>query len=129
MEKRRGRGRPRVAEYLAGDNATHYEKVMTGGKKYRSRRSISDTIYAFAAAGILRDAASEIEDLDILINFESDYMCRSILNQLGCMSLTEGYSNESVLYVAKAAIQDRKNGGSVKDIEQYIRHSRVTGKW
>jgi hypothetical protein len=94
MENKRGRGRPRVAEYLVGDNATHYEKVMTSGKRYRSRRSISDTIYTFTAAGILRDAASKIENLELLVDFQKEYMCRSILNQLGRMSLTEGYKRK-----------------------------------
>ena len=129
MEKKRGRGRPRVAEYIMGESASSYEKVLTSGKAYRSRRSISDTVYAFKAADILMEAASDIEDLEILLNFQSEYMCRSILNQLGRMRLTEGYSNESIINVAKAAIQDRKNGGSVKEIEQYILHSRVTGEW
>jgi len=55
-------------------------------------------------------------------------MCRSILNQLGRMS-REGFSNECVIGVAKAAIQGKKDGYSVKEIERYIRNGRLTDKW
>jgi hypothetical protein len=41
----------------------------------------------------------------------------------------EGFSNECVIRVAKAAVQDKKHGYSVKEIEQYIRNGRLTGKW
>ena len=130
MEKKRGRGRPTVAEKIAGDNAATYERVMTSGKKYRSRRSVSDTVYAFTAAGILSDAASDIEDLELIMDFrsESEYMCRSVLSQLGRIS-REGFSNECVIRVAKAAIQGKKDGYSVKEIERYIRNGRLTDKW
>ena len=129
MDKKRGRGRPTVTEKMMGESAETYEKVIMGGKRRCSRRTISDTAYAFAAARILSEDASEIEDLEILVDFrsESEYMCRSILNQLGRMSC-EGFSNECVIRVAKAAIQGKKDGYSVKDIEKYIRHGRVTGE-
>jgi cysteine sulfinate desulfinase/cysteine desulfurase-like protein len=129
MEKKKGRGRPRVTEKIAGEHSVSYEKVITGGKQYRSRRSISDTAYGIIAAGILLEAASDIEDLEFLINDQSQYICRSILNQLGRMHRTEGYSKENIIRVAKATIQDKKNGYSVKEIEQYIRNGRVTGEW
>jgi len=128
MEKKRGRGRPTVAEKIVGNSAATYESVLMGGKRRCSRRTISDTVYAFAAAGILSDAASEIEDLELILNHQTQYMCRSILNQLGRMSC-EGFSNECVIRIAKAAIQGKKDGYSVKDIEKYIRHGRVTDEW
>jgi hypothetical protein len=34
-----------------------------------------------------------------------------------------------VLTVAKEAIRGKKDGYKVKEIEQYIRHGRVTGEW
>jgi hypothetical protein len=129
MEQKKGRGRPTVTEKIAGTLAESYEKVITGGKQYRTRRSISDSAYAIIAAGILSEAASEIEDLEILINHQTQYICRSILNQLGRMHRTEGYSENDIINVAKAAIQDKKNGYSVKQIEQYIRNARFTGRW
>ena len=127
MEKKRGKGRPTVAETIAGENASQYEFVLTGGKQYRSRRSIADTVYAFAAASVLSEAASEIEGLEVI--FRPDYMCRSILNQLGRMIRIEGYSDDDVIEIAKIAIKAKKSGHSVKDIEKYIRNGRVTGKW
>jgi hypothetical protein len=45
------------------------------------------------------------------------------------MYRTEGYSKESVIDIAKDAIQAKKDGISVKVIEQYIRRGRLTGKW
>jgi len=130
MEKKKGRGRPTVTEKMMGGSAEAYEKIIMGGKRRCSRRTISDTAYAFAAAGILSEAASEIEDLEVLADFrpESEYMCRSILNQLGRMA-HGGFSKEFVIIVAKAAIGDRKNGYSVKEIERYIRNGRLTGEW
>ena len=129
MEKKRGRGRPTVAEKIVGDSAATYESVLMGGKRRCSRRTISDTVYAFTAAGILSDAASEIDGLELILNHQTQYMCRSILNQLGRMSKSEGYSDEDVIRVAKAAIQGKKDGYSVKEIEKYIRHGRVTDEW
>ena len=129
MEKKRGRGRPSVTEKIAGSSASTYEYVITNGKKYRSKRSIADTAYAITAASILSEAASEIKDLEIIFNPDSDYMCRSILNQLGRMRRIEGYSENDVITIAKEAIQGKKGGRSVKEIEQYIRHGRMTGEW
>ncbi|MCL2816197.1 MAG: hypothetical protein FWD23_16515 [Oscillospiraceae bacterium] len=45
------------------------------------------------------------------------------------MSKSEGYSDEDVIRIAKAAIQGKKDGYSVKEIEKYIRHGRVTNEW
>jgi len=129
MNTKRGRGRPRVTEKIAGDSSTTYERVITGGRKYRSRRSISDTAYAISAGIILTKADSEIEDLAFIMDNDKDYMCRSILSQLGRMSKTEGYDDASVVIVAKAAIQQKKNGYSVKEIEKYIQRGRLTGEW
>ena len=129
MEKKRGRGRPTVTEKWLGESAKSYESIIMGGKKRCTRRTISDTAYAYTAMKILSEAASEIEDLELILNHQTQYMCRSILNQLGRMSQSEGYSDKCIVRIAKAAIQDRKNGYSVKDIEKYIRHGRVTNEW
>ena len=127
MAEKRGRGRPSVTERIAGSNSDLYEKVITGGKKYRSKRSVADTVYMFTAASVLSEAASEIEGLELICG--PDYMCRSILNQLGRMRRIEGYSEKDVIEIAKEAIQGKKDGRSVKEIEQYIRHGRATGEW
>ena len=127
MEKRR-RGRPSVTENIAGSLADKYEEAITQGKKYRSRRSISDIVYVFTAGRILlSEAASEIEDMNLICCDE--YQCRSILNQLGRMYRQDGYSEHDVLEIAKEAIRGKKDGRSVKEIEQYIRHGRKTGEW
>ena len=104
MEKKRGRGRPRITEKRFGDMAEMYENRLTAGKSYRSRRSTADTVYAYEAMRILMDAASEIEDLQLLFDEKTRYMCRSIISQLGRMYQVNGYDEESVVYVAKAAI-------------------------
>jgi hypothetical protein len=109
--------------------AGSYEERLTTGKLFRSRRSTADTVYAYEAMRILMDAASEIEGLELLFDEKTHYMCRSILSQLGRMYQTQNYNEESIVYVAKVAIRDRKNGYSVKEIERYIQHSRLTGKW
>ena len=127
MEKRRKRGRPSVAETMVGDYAETYEKIITNGKKYRSRRSIADTIYVFAAGRMLMETDSEIKDLEIICSEE--YQCRSILNQLGRMYQVEGYSKEDVISIAEEAIKSKKAGHSVKDIEQYILNGRLTKEW
>ena len=127
MEKKRGRGRPRVAEYIAGENADIYEKLATSGRKFRSQRSVADSTYALSAAILLSKSGYEIEDLDVICG--EGYQCRSILNQLGRMHRIEGYSEKDVVKVAKAAIKDKKDGYSVKEIEQYIKHGRKTGEW
>ena len=127
MEKRR-RGRPSITEKIAGSLADKYEEAITQGKKYRSRRSISDIAYVFTAGQILlSEAASKIEDMDLICCDE--YQCRSILNQLGRMYRQDGYSEHDVLEIAKEAIQGKKDGRSVKEIEQYIKHGRKTGEW
>ena len=127
MRKKRGRGRPSITEKIAGDSAARYERVITDGKQYRSRRSVVDTAYVFSAGSVLLEAASEIEDLELICG--PDYFCRSILNQLGRMLRVEGYSESDVITIAKEAIKGKKDGRSVKEIEQYIRHGRLTGEW
>ena len=127
MENKRGRGRPSVTEKLVGEYSKKYEKIITEGKTYRSYRSVADTAYVINAACTLREAASEIEDLELICG--PDYQCRSILNQLGRMLLSDGFSKNDVIAVAKAAIKGKKDGHSVKEIEQYIRHGRLTGEW
>ena len=127
MEEKRHRGRPSVTEKIAGSSVSHYEYVITEGKKYRSKRSVADAAYALSAAVVLTEAASEIEDLEIICG--PDYQCRSVLSQLGRMVRQDGFSKADVVNVAKAAIQGKKDGYSIKEIEQYIRHGRMTGEW
>ena len=127
MDNKKRRGRPSVTQKIAGDSSALYEKVITEGKQYRSRRSIADTAYSFTAGDILSEAASEIDDLELICG--PDYQCRSILNQLGRMHRTEGYSKADVIVIAKEAIKGKKEGRSVKEIEQYIKHGRLTGEW
>jgi hypothetical protein len=127
MDAKRRRGRPSVTEKIAGNHAKSYESVITDGKKYRSRRSVADAAYSIIAGSILTEAASEIDGLETICG--EDYQCRSILSQLGRMYRTEGYSKEDVIDIAKDAIQAKKDGISVKAIEQYIRRGRLTGKW
>ncbi len=81
----------------------------------------------FTAATVLSEAASDIEDLEVICG--PDYMCRSILNQLGRMLRIDGYSKGDVIKIAEEAIKSKKNGFSVKEIEQYIRRGRMTGEW
>ena len=127
MEKKKGRGRPTVTQKIAGDNAEFYEKILTSGKTFRSRRSISDSAYMISAAGILKNATPEIEDLDLI--WSDRYQCRSILSQLGRMHRIENYSDNAVISIAKEAIKGKKDGYSVKEIEQYIQHGRLTDEW
>jgi len=127
MEKRR-RGRPRVTEKIVGSSADAYERIITDGRKFRSRRSISDIAYVIAAGQILfSEAASDIDGKELICSEE--YQCRSILSQLGRMHRQDGYSEHDVLEIAKEAIQGKKDGRSVKEIEQYIKHGRKTGEW
>ena len=85
MEKKRGRGRPKASEGWLGENATHFEKIIMSGERRCTRRTVSDTVYAYTAMGILIEAASDIQDLELIFDEKSQYMCRSILNQLGRM--------------------------------------------
>ncbi|MCL1862624.1 MAG: hypothetical protein FWF78_03550 [Defluviitaleaceae bacterium] len=90
MEKRR-RGRPSITEKIAGSLADKYKEAMTQGRKYRSRRFISDIAYVFTAGQILlSEAASDIDGVELICSEE--YQCRSILNQLGRMYRQDGYS-------------------------------------
>ena len=112
MEKRR-RGRPSITEKLAGSSADAYEKVLKQGKKFRSRRSISDLAYVIVAGQILfSEAASDIDGIELICSDE--YQCRSILNQLGRMYRQDGYSEHDVLEIAKEAIQEKKMGEALK---------------
>ena len=88
---------------------------------------MADTAYVFTSAIVLSEAASEIEDLELICG--PDYQCRSILNQLGRMYRTEGYSENDVITIAKDVIKAKKDGHSIKELEQYIRHGRPTGEW
>ena len=127
MEKKRGRGRPRVAEVIMGDSAKTYEMLATNGKRFRSQRSVADATYALYAATLLYRAEPKIDGLEVICGEE--YQCRSILNQLGRMLHIEGYSEKDVVSIAEEVIKGKKAGRSVKDIEQYIKHGRMTGEW
>ena len=51
------------------------------------------------------------------------------MNQLGRMYRKDGYNANDVITIAKEAIKGKKDGRSVKEIEQYIRRGRMTGEW
>ena len=127
MGKKRGRGRPSVTEILAGEHSGSYEAMITQGKRYRSKRSIADVAYAFTVSILLTKANPPVEDLELICG--EDYQCRSILNKLGRMLRIDGYSEKDVIEIAKVAIKGKKEGYSVKEIEQYIKHGRKTGEW
>ncbi len=83
--------------------------------------------YMYTAAKVLSEAASEIDGLEMICG--PDYMCRSILNQLGRMLRIEGYSENDVIEIAREAVKGKKDGYSVKEIEKYILNGRMTGEW
>lgn len=124
MEEKRGRGRPSVTEKIAGSNA---EEGRNEWEKIPSRRSIADAEYALTAAIILTEAASEVEDLELICGEE--YQCRSILNQLGRIQRIEGYSKNDIIEIAKETIKSKKAEFNVKEIEKYIRNGRLTDEW
>ena len=102
MDKKKRRGRPRVAEKMMGDSADQFETIAKNGQRFRTQRSVTDNVYALRAMMIISEAASDIEGLEYLFSDEKRYMCRSILSQLGRMYITEGYDTKSViLWVAQ----------------------------
>ena len=121
------RGRPTVADRIYGSMGEHAEKVLFRQDNFRTQRSVSDKAYCISAGSILMDAASEIPNLELILT--EHYMCRSILCQLGRMYCQDHFNKASVIKVANAAIQDRRQGYSVKEIEAYIRHGRLTDEW
>jgi hypothetical protein len=129
MDKKRGPGRPKISEKLLGESGKLYESILTNGRQFRSRRSTTDIVYAAEAVKILKEAAAEIEDLELIVELDGHYICRSILNQLGRMRLIENYDKDSIVKIAKLAIYKKKNGCNVKEIEKYIRQGRMTGEW
>lgn len=126
MNARRKRGRPTVASKLF-DDGEFVEKHLLAQDNFRTHRSISDMAYCTTASILLSEAASEIDNLDELCHGE--YLCRSILVQLGRMYHQNNFDEASVIAAAKVAIEAKRLGSSVKDIEAYIRRGRTTNTW
>jgi len=121
------RGRPTVADRIYGRMGGHAEKILFRQDNFRTQRSVSDKAYCISAAGILTEAASEIPNLEVILG--ENYMCRSILCQLGRMYRQHRFSKADIIKIANEVIQGRRDGFSVKECEEYIRHGRLTGEW
>ena len=52
-----------------------------------------------------------------------------IAEQIGRMSLQNGYSDSDCITVLKMALEYLNEGYKVKEIERWIRHGRNTGEW
>lgn len=127
MDTKKKQGRPSVMKRIYGDSADDVARVFVQKCGDYTSRSKADMSYCMDAACILKEAASEIDNIDVL--FRNDYVCRSILSQLGRMWRQDGFNKASVIEIAKEAIRAKIFGESVKEIEAYIRHGRMTDEW
>ncbi len=129
-EQKRSRGRPTVATEYFGNAAQAFGMIMSAGKKV-TKRSIADYVYCDAALRIIKEAASEIPFVEEIfsVDREKEQYCRSILSQLGRMSIQDSYTDVDVIAIARIAAEARHDKCTVKQIEKYIRRGRMTGEW
>lgn len=130
-EPRRNRGRPTVAQKYYGSKAKIMEAIWESGNRFTTKRSTADYIYCTAALRIIKESASEIPYIEELYKAggQKEWFSRSILSQLGRMSIQDGYSDDDVITIMKIAAKAKHEKHTVKLIELYIKIGRKTGEW
>ena len=123
-------GRPSVAETVYGDNAASFEAIWDG-HNFKTKRSTADYIYCTTALRIIKEAASDIPYVETIcrINTKEPWFSRSILSQLGRMSVQNEYPDANVVEIAKIAAKLRHENYKVKQVEHFIRTGRTTNEW
>ena len=80
---------------------------------------------------MLSEAASDIPYVETIcrINTKDPWFSRSILSQLGRMSVQNEYPDADVVEIAKIAAELRHENYKVKQVERFIRTGRTTNEW
>jgi hypothetical protein len=94
------RGRPTIKALYYGNQAHAIENIYGN---YRTKRSVADEVYCLAAISLIKEAASEIQNIEYIYDSEKGWYSRSILSQLGRMLLQDTRPKEDVLKEIKAA--------------------------
>jgi len=127
--QKRKKGRPTVAQKYYGDAAKQVTMIWEAGGNIKTKRSTADYIYCTTALRIIKEAASEIPFVELIYKSDNSWFSRSILSQLGRMSIQDGYDDNDVIAMAKIAAIAIHENCTVREVETYIRNGRKTGEW
>lgn len=126
------RGRPTAIQRDYGDAGAPMEAIFAAdcGNTYKTQRAATNTYYMTMAMELIKEAASDIKHIELLIGFKNqEIRCKGVLEQLGRMLVQDGHSKADVIFIAKVAARAKYESSTVKEIERYIRHGRLTGEW
>lgn len=122
------RGRPTAYQREFGDEAQSFKTAFTAMSSYDSERSNTNDLYYMEGFSI----ASKTEGVNARETFftkAGNHKGKSILEQIGRMSLQDGYSRKACEEILHAAIKGMEEGYTIKFIEKWIRHGRTTGSF
>lgn len=132
------RGRPDV---FTRDGVSEIRDSMISLLDVDTTRGLANVHYQMKGVEIIKEVASEIpfsgllfQEGDIQSELRGVITCglkfkKSIAEQIGRMSLQDGFCVEDCVKVAKISAKALHDGYTVKEIEKYIRHGRTTGEW
>lgn len=106
---KRKRGRPSVFE-MYSENPQKAAAIYAPNSifTYKTARSAANQYYASAGLSIILEA-QPFENSDVFVSDDAkEAYCYSILEQLGRMSLQDGYSDDDVLFIAKIAAKAKR---------------------
>lgn len=96
---------------------------------YDSKRSYTNLHYHIEGDSIAKEFLGEEETRTTFYTKTGNFKGAAILEQIGRMSIQDGYSRESCKEILQTAIKAMKDGYSIKFIEKWIRHGRTTGRF
>lgn len=118
-EKKRKRGRPKLPTPITEDYAS-------------SRRQAVNAMYMYEAVDLIKVAAAEIPNGDVL--WFADDRTRTaaskngVLEQIGRMRVQDGFSDGDCIYIANLAADAVNGGFTSREVERTIRAIRLAFK-
>lgn len=112
------RGRPSIARTVYGDNSTLLEHTWGN---YRTTRSVADNIYCVEAIQLIKEAASDIQNIEAVYDIKKRWYSRGILTQIGRMLVQDRFLKDDVLEALQAACNLKSQKGfSSKEVERSL---------
>ena len=122
------RGRPTAFERTFGDNSLK-AAYKSMGSNYDSDRAYTNDLYSTEGHSIATDHLGKEKVRAIFFTKAGNYKGKAILEQIGRMSLQNGYDRETCEAVLDAAVKAMEQGLTIRHIERWIRHGRTTGNF
>ena len=124
VSEKKKRGRPSVFTRTLGDD--EFAETVKQGINGESARSVTNALY-YQEGMLIAKELCDVHEVFFTSNGRGRRNC--ILEQLGRMKLQNNFDDESCKRVCEIALQALKDGYTVREMENYIRHGRNYNEW